>query len=257
MIDLWEFFSMIWWFFFQFGFNVEHSWVRRIEFDWKFVFLSIRLAFLGWCTGLRSYGWIRFIGRYYVLRVNWTSIKFEIFRVFFFFSYDELGNTRGSPRFNALKPIKLKWNISENVSRILKLKRSTKWFVRISYFQCNMAIEKSLAQATKLYNDVDLHVYVQDAYGKGFMKKCKLSPDAYIQMALQLAHYRVKSNDWRQKKEKKRLFFSSFNRIRDILIWLMKPRWRDYFVTVEQKLCVRVRLNQANGSNQWKIRRSA
>ncbi len=52
-------------------------------------------------------------------------------------------------------------------------------------------IEKSLAQATKLYNDVDLHVYVQSAYGKGFMKKCKLSPDAYIQMALQLAHYRV------------------------------------------------------------------
>lgn len=54
-----------------------------------------------------------------------------------------------------------------------------------------MMIEKSLIQATKLYNDVDLHVYVQSAYGKGFMKKCKLSPDAYIQMALQLAHYRV------------------------------------------------------------------
>ncbi len=54
-----------------------------------------------------------------------------------------------------------------------------------------MMIEKSLAQATKLYSDVDLHVYVQDSYGKGFMKKCKLSPDAYIQMALQLAHYRV------------------------------------------------------------------
>ncbi len=52
-------------------------------------------------------------------------------------------------------------------------------------------IEKSLAQAVKVYSDVDLHVYVQDSYGKGFMKKCKLSPDAYIQMALQLAHYRV------------------------------------------------------------------
>lgn len=52
-------------------------------------------------------------------------------------------------------------------------------------------IEKSLAHAEKLYNDVDLHVYIQNAYGKGFMKKCKLSPDAYIQMALQLAHYRV------------------------------------------------------------------
>lgn len=52
-------------------------------------------------------------------------------------------------------------------------------------------IDRSLAQAKKIYNDVDLHVCVQDAYGKGFMKKCKLSPDAYIQMALQLAHYRV------------------------------------------------------------------
>ena len=33
-----------------------------------------------------------------------------------FFSYDELGNTRGIPRFNALKPIKLKWSIPESVS---------------------------------------------------------------------------------------------------------------------------------------------
>ncbi|CAF4508002.1 unnamed protein product [Rotaria sp. Silwood1] len=86
-----------------------------------------------------------------------------------YYGYDELGNTHGTPRFTALKPIKLKWNIPEN---------------------CNVMIERSLAQATKVYNDVDLHIYVQDAYGKGFMKKQKLSPDAYIQMALQLAHYR-------------------------------------------------------------------
>jgi hypothetical protein len=33
----------------------------------------------------------------------------------FIFSYDELGNTRGTPRFTALKPIKLKWNIPESV----------------------------------------------------------------------------------------------------------------------------------------------
>lgn len=52
-------------------------------------------------------------------------------------------------------------------------------------------IEESLTEARKLYGNVDLHIYVHNTYGKRFMKKCKLSPDAYIQMALQLAHYRV------------------------------------------------------------------
>lgn len=45
--------------------------------------------------------------------------------------------------------------------------------------------------AEKLLNDVDLRIYVHDNYGKGFMKQCRLSPDAYIQMAMQLAYYRV------------------------------------------------------------------
>jgi len=45
--------------------------------------------------------------------------------------------------------------------------------------------------ARQLLNDVDLHVIVYDVYGKGFMKTCKVSPDAYIQMALQLAYHRV------------------------------------------------------------------
>lgn len=31
---------------------------------------------------------------------------------------------------------------------------------------------------------------MHDAYGKGLMKKCRLSPDAFLQMALQLAYYR-------------------------------------------------------------------
>lgn len=31
---------------------------------------------------------------------------------------------------------------------------------------------------------------MHDNYGKGFMKICRVSPDAYIQMALQLAYYR-------------------------------------------------------------------
>jgi Choline/Carnitine o-acyltransferase len=39
--------------------------------------------------------------------------------------------------------------------------------------------------------DVDLHLLMFDDYGKGFVKRCNVSPDAYIQVALQLAYYRV------------------------------------------------------------------
>ena len=40
--------------------------------------------------------------------------------------------------------------------------------------------------------DLDLQVLAHTAFGKGVMKKFKISPDAYIQMALQLAYYRVR-----------------------------------------------------------------
>ena len=36
-------------------------------------------------------------------------------------------------------------------------------------------------------DDTILH----NSLGKGFMKKCRTSPDAFIQMALQLAYFRV------------------------------------------------------------------
>lgn len=45
--------------------------------------------------------------------------------------------------------------------------------------------------AFSLLNDLDLRILVHRAYGKGFMKTCRVSPDAFIQMALQLAYYRV------------------------------------------------------------------
>lgn len=36
--------------------------------------------------------------------------------------------------------------------------------------------------------DMDVHKFYE--YGKEFIKKQKMSPDAYIQVALQLAYYR-------------------------------------------------------------------
>lgn len=44
--------------------------------------------------------------------------------------------------------------------------------------------------AIQILSDVDLRLLMHDAYGKGFIKRLKVSPDAYIQMALQLAYFR-------------------------------------------------------------------
>ncbi|XP_043286172.1 carnitine O-palmitoyltransferase 1, liver isoform isoform X2 [Venturia canescens] len=83
--------------------------------------------------------------------------------------YKEDGHTKGTPEFDPPVPARLQWNLSA---------------------PCIEAIESSYQVADKLLNDVELRIYVHDIYGKGFMKTCKMSPDAYIQMALQLAYYR-------------------------------------------------------------------
>ena len=56
--------------------------------------------------------------------------------------------------------------------------------------ECFEKVQSSLDVAVKLLNDVDLHIYVHDIFGKNVAKKCKVSPDAFIQMALQLAYFR-------------------------------------------------------------------
>ena len=50
--------------------------------------------------------------------------------------------------------------------------------------------KQAYAAVRELVEDFDLCVQSHDAYGKGFIKGCHLSPDAYIQLALQLAYYR-------------------------------------------------------------------
>lgn len=75
----------------------------------------------------------------------------------------------GEPGFTPPTPIRLQWNITT---------------------ECKGAIDSALNLATALIADIDLRIYVHNKYGKGFMKQCKLSPDAYLQMALQLAYYR-------------------------------------------------------------------
>ncbi|KAL5260125.1 hypothetical protein ACHWQZ_G010297 [Mnemiopsis leidyi] len=85
--------------------------------------------------------------------------------------YDSSGNCRGQPRDDTIlsPPRRLRWDIpAEAVDQI--------------------AVARNVADGMK--EDLDLHILKHDNYGKGFIKTCKVSPDAYIQIALQLAHYK-------------------------------------------------------------------
>lgn len=83
--------------------------------------------------------------------------------------YKEDGHCVGVPEFDMPVPIRLKWDLSP---------------------QCLDIITVCVQAAQTILSDVDLRIFMHDMYGKGFIKTCKISPDAYIQMALQLAYYR-------------------------------------------------------------------
>ncbi|KAG7313641.1 hypothetical protein JYU34_000799 [Plutella xylostella] len=52
------------------------------------------------------------------------------------------------------------------------------------------ALDTSYEVSQKILNDVDLRILMYTKYGKGFMKKCRTSPDGFIQLILQLSYYR-------------------------------------------------------------------
>ncbi|KAG8200711.1 hypothetical protein JTE90_022322 [Oedothorax gibbosus] len=52
------------------------------------------------------------------------------------------------------------------------------------------SIENAVAFSQTNNNDLDLEVFDHNMFGKGAMKKCKISPDAFVQLACQLAYYK-------------------------------------------------------------------
>lgn len=84
--------------------------------------------------------------------------------------YDEKGNAVGSIDMKVPMPTRLQFDLDNEKAK--------------------EAIDVSFKTAQNLLNDVDLRILMYTGYGKGFMKTCRISPDAYIQMALQLAYYR-------------------------------------------------------------------
>ncbi|NXP64737.1 CPT1A palmitoyltransferase, partial [Chloropsis cyanopogon] len=83
--------------------------------------------------------------------------------------YSADGHCKGDTNPNIPIPTKLQWEIPE---------------------ECQEVIEKSLSTAVALADDVDFCSFYFDTFGKGLIKKVKTSPDAFVQLALQLAHYR-------------------------------------------------------------------
>ncbi|KAF7697672.1 hypothetical protein HF521_004182 [Silurus meridionalis] len=87
----------------------------------------------------------------------------------FHLGYDTDGNCRGEVQRSLPPPQRLGWDIPQKVKEQIK---------------------ESLAVARTLADDVDCHVFPFREFGKGRIKKLKLSPDAFIQISLQLAYYR-------------------------------------------------------------------
>ncbi|XP_018326513.1 choline O-acetyltransferase [Agrilus planipennis] len=70
----------------------------------------------------------------------------------------------------------------------LPLPERLEWCLEIEDFQ---KIEEAAQYLDNLIKDLDFLVLRFDGYGKDFMKSCKVSPDAYVQLALQLAYYKL------------------------------------------------------------------
>ncbi|RLW10557.1 hypothetical protein DV515_00002382, partial [Chloebia gouldiae] len=102
--------------------------------------------------------------------------------------YSVDGHCKGDTNPSIPIPTKLQWEIPE---------------------ECQEVIEKSLSTAVALADDVDFCSFYFDTFGKGLIKKVKTSPDAFVQLALQLAHYRRENilKSFRQAADKHQLLY--------------------------------------------------
>ncbi|XP_053945907.1 choline O-acetyltransferase [Anastrepha ludens] len=57
--------------------------------------------------------------------------------------------------------------------------------------QLEQSIKETALAFDKAIGDLDLYVYRYKGYGKNFIKKCKCSPDAFLQLILQLAYFKL------------------------------------------------------------------
>lgn len=87
----------------------------------------------------------------------------------FHLGYTEEGHSKGDMNKGLPYPSRLQWELPT---------------------ECQNVIEASYLLAKQIADDVDFHGYLFNDFGKGMIKKCRTSPDAFIQIALQLAQFR-------------------------------------------------------------------
>uniref|UniRef100_A0A674NCY4 Carnitine O-palmitoyltransferase 1, muscle isoform n=1 Tax=Takifugu rubripes TaxID=31033 RepID=A0A674NCY4_TAKRU len=87
----------------------------------------------------------------------------------FHLGYTEEGHCKGDVNKGLPYPSRLQWQIP---------------------VECKSIIEASYVSAKRIADDVDFYGCLFHEFGKGLIKKCRTSPDAFIQMALQLAQFR-------------------------------------------------------------------
>jgi carnitine O-palmitoyltransferase 1 len=86
--------------------------------------------------------------------------------------------------------------------------------------ECRITIAEAVSANKKLCDDLDLRIMEHKAWGKGFIKKSRISPDAFFQLAMQLAYKRDSGG-------KRALTYEAsvtrlFAQVRDVLLrWLL------------------------------------
>ncbi|XP_045510869.1 carnitine O-acetyltransferase-like isoform X1 [Colias croceus] len=86
----------------------------------------------------------------------------------FIINYIDKNTSSEESSASPIEPVQLKFNVSGEVSQMIK---------------------NAKANLDKLAADLDLNCFKFDRYGKNFIKTQKMSPDSYLQMAMQYAFY--------------------------------------------------------------------
>ncbi|KAH8312238.1 hypothetical protein KR044_009947, partial [Drosophila immigrans] len=76
----------------------------------------------------------------------------------------------GMPQHHLPPPERLEWHVNAQVQQ--------------RFSQAAITVDKAI-------DNLDFYVYRYKGYGKNFIKSCQVSPDVYIQLSLQLAHFKL------------------------------------------------------------------